>query len=116
MGMDVFGANEGTHFRANCWGWRPIIEAIWEADQGELLSDSLLCAMGFNDGAGLRDEADCHELADKLEHWVNENVDNMYSPDVFKNEDGTNYYGTSKGDLLEFVTFLRECGEGFEVW
>ena len=116
MGMDVYGANEGTYFRANCWGWRPIIEAIWEADQGELLSDSLLCAMGFNDGAGLRDEADCHELADKLEHWVNENVDDMYSPDVFKNEDGSNYYSTSKDHLLEFVTFLRECGDGFEVW
>ena len=115
MGMDVYGANEGTYFRANCWSWRPIVEAIWAADQGELLSEGLLQAMGFNDGAGLRNEVACHELADKLEDWTNENVEDTYSPDIFKNEDGSNYYGTSKGDLLEFVGFLRECG-GFEVW
>jgi len=116
MGMDVHGAKEGTYFRANCWGWRPIIEAIWEADQGELLSDNLLCRMGFNDGAGLRNEVACHKLADKLEDWTNENVEDTYSPNIFKNEDGSNYYGTSKGDLLEFVGFLRKCGDGFEVW
>ena len=116
MGMDVYGANGDAYFRANCWGWRPIIEAIWEADQGEYLSEDLLCRMGFNDGFGLRCKYSCEKLADKLEHWVNENVEDTYSPDVFKNEDGSNYYSTNKDHLLEFVTFLRECGEGFEVW
>ena len=29
MGMDVYGAS-GNYFRANCWSWRPIVEAIYE--------------------------------------------------------------------------------------
>ena len=116
MGMDVYGANEGTYFRANCWSWRPICVALANSGAADHLDNYNWELMAENSGGGARSEDACLQMADDLEEWTNENVEDTYSPDVFENEDGTNYYGTSKDHLLEFVRFLRKCGDGFEVW
>lgn len=135
MGMDVYGAS-GNYFRANCWSWRPIVEAIYESSGYDIIDSELMAGMGFNDGKGLQDAESCNELANTLEDWVETNVTTKYQPDglagicdVIKGtgrmatqadiEEGVEVesaYWTDKDHLLEFVSFLRECGEGFEVW
>ena len=135
MGMDVYGAN-GNYFRANCWSWRPIVEAIYEASSNDIIDEQLMIDIGFNDGKGLEDSESCLKLADSLEAWVETNVQTKYQPeslagicdvikgtgrfaskeDIDEGQEVESAYWTNKDHLMEFVSFLRECGEGFEVW
>ena len=70
MGMDVSGINPivktGEYFRANCWSWRPLHFLCMYADKQFNLVVNF-DNWEYNDGAGLKNDADCFKLADALE-------------------------------------------------
>ena len=70
MGMDVSGINPivktGEYFRANCWSWRPLHFLCMYADKQFNLGINF-DNWEYNDGAGLKNDADCFKLADALE-------------------------------------------------
>jgi len=74
MGMDIYGRNEPTYFRANLWSWRPIhgisALAIDKYDLG--LSTE---GWGFNDGYGLETQEDCNKLATAIMRMITESDD-----------------------------------------
>lgn len=136
MGMDVFGRNPsdeaGRYFRASIWSWPPLHEQICRLC-GDLLNDEVLYRIGFNEGAGPKDQATCTLMADRIESAL------LSQPSGFTSsvetelvtEDG---YVISREDFArnpnlkvrprfrirgehvqEWIAFLRHCG-GFEVW
>ena len=106
--------NPGVYFRANVWAWRPILDMIYAADERHELGipEQTLTHMGFNDGAGLDNQADCDALADAMEDLLKEEGDvitwDCGDPD-FKDA-----YRVGKSHVQDFIGFLRECG-GFSV-
>ena len=137
MGMDVYGVNPlnetGEYFRASCWSWRPIHNAICNCEGEAILGSEAIEGIGFNQGDGATTSDQCEKLANRLEQYIENIEGDVYSPEEFNdsscqvNSNGvfvsSDYKGvtrspyyTDKGHLKEFVTFLRNCGEGFEVW
>lgn len=126
MGMDITGKS-GNYFRANLWSWRPIHALVEELNQEHSLGLDL-DYWGSNDGAGLDNQKDCDALADAIESHVQQGrrryvLEVPGAPRVSEKgtfcapgEPGTSPYETSAKHLLEFVTFLRGCGGGFEIW
>jgi len=76
MGMDVSGRNPqnktGEYFRANVWSWRPINEMI-QMICYDLLDEETLERLGFNDGAGAKDQDTCNRMADRFEDFLDDN-------------------------------------------
>lgn len=124
MGMDVYGKNPanntGEYFRANVWSWRPIHKLC------ETVLGVELHSWGFNDGEGFKSQAECNNLADKLEQYLkqfpNEEI-SLESPcRIGKNGQflapgsmqGKSAYSTNREHVTEFIAFLRACG-GFEI-
>lgn len=134
MGMDVYGrkpkSKAGEYFRANVWAWRPI-HALICALCSDLLSEKMLAAISFNDGAGPRSQKVCTAMANRFERWLEHHASGhgLQIPGIRVAEDGhlvtpksPNYspdlpspYQISDDDLKEWVEFLRNCG-GFRVW
>lgn len=139
MGMDVYGvepaSEAGRYYRASIWEWRPIWERMAVLCE-DVIDESLLQAMTFNEGAGPRDQATCTQIAERLERWLSEQT----SERIFWEHDSSilrvtpegrfvseeelaadphlvtkSPYSISRVDLWEFVRFLKECG-GFCVW
>ena len=140
MGMDVTGDN-GNYFRANCWSWRPIMEAMWESGACYCMDEEQFDGMHINDGCGAETEEQCKAMAAKLSQWVETiewNKDNYWVPEVFEKDKGCvtttdgkfikyeeaqeqgiktmSPYRVYKEHLEEWIQFLKDCGEGFEVW
>lgn len=125
MGMDVSGRNpskeEGEYFRASVWSWRPL-HALCETVMHQEYPD-----WGYNDGKGFATQAECTELADRLDAYIKafptENIalesdmrvdaDGKFLPK--NNLEGESPYSIRPEHLQKFITFLRSCG-GFEIW
>jgi hypothetical protein len=136
---------EGEYFRANCWSWRPLCVAMGNSGAADHIDSHNWNLMGENSGGGARSEKVCHLMADDLEEWLgwNEMVtyEEIYRPeeldeiDMFiekePNEHGghrfvdpkeepdvevISAYGIHWEHIKEWITFLRNCGDGFEVW
>ena len=73
MGMDVYGKNPDTYFRANVWSWRPIVDLtdiFLDAIKGSRYEDRFKINTEdwhYNDGAGLDNQDQCNLLARGLE-------------------------------------------------
>lgn len=136
MGMDVFGRNPsdpcGQYFRASIWMWPPIHQQM-ALCCGDLLSDELLIAMGYNDGAGPEGQGICSLMADRIEKSLEVHQDGfeIESDEVRVTDDGQlvgkvelakdptlrtiSPFRASRGLVMDWIRFLRHCG-GFEVW
>ena len=139
MGMDVFGieptADTGRYFRASIWQWRPLWEQM-KALCGDFLSDEMLAAMAYNDGAGPREQSTCTKIADRLEQWLHTDSRSKFvidreqtslrvasngclvSCETLSEEEESNSkspYSVTRQEIEEFIEFLRDCG-GFSVW
>ena len=81
MGMDVYGkGNPDAYFRANCWSWRPIHTICDMAIHiAELPFDTNY--WGSNDGAGLKTQEECNDLANAIELYLELNNGNMHDMD-----------------------------------
>ena len=124
MGMDVFGlapaAREGEYFRANVWSWRPI-HALCETVMHKRYPEWAL-----NSGAGLKTQAKCAVLADRLKHYLTAHPreEIALESDMRVNNEGKflprgstagrSAYFTDREHVEEFIKFLRACG-GFEI-
>lgn len=121
--MDVYGlkpANEnGGYFRASVWSWRPI----------HTLCETVLCEelpWSYNDGEGFKEQAECNELANKLENYLAKNPteelaleSDMRVDDSGRflkrgSNEGRSAYSTDQEHVKEFIVFLRNCG-GFKI-
>ena len=133
MGMDVYGRkNEAACFSTSMWGWRPLHLLISEANQrrGLEISAELLELMRYNEGAGLKTQAECDRLADALDELLREHGETItmergltavlgkirrwLKPTRFGDASGP-LHRISKDRVKEFIVFLRMCG-GFYVW
>ena len=74
MGMDVYGRvpknEEGRHFRANCWSWRPLCRIMWESEAADLLDEKTWESMAYNNGAGPQTGEVAEEMADLISDWL----------------------------------------------
>ena len=75
MGVDIYGNNEnhedGNYFRANWWGWRPILavcDYVIEANDLHLSTD----CWDSNEGGGLASQEDCTELATCIDTFLDQ--------------------------------------------
>lgn len=121
MGMDVYG-RDGSYFGANVWSWRPICYAMG------LAGFDVPSEWHMNDGAGLTTQAECDQLADKLatflSQWdgdvlIMESDMRVDAAGRFVDKDtpgSKSAYSVEREHLEAFITFLRECGGGFEIW
>ena len=144
MGMDVYGIApkcylKGEYFRANCWSWRPIMEAMWDSGACEHVDEKNWELMSENSGGGARSQEACLMMADTLENWMEREFEGtVYSPESLDFDDcqvvkepnkhgGHSFtdkcdadtmspYRVHRNHLEEWVTFLRHCGEGFQVF
>ena len=125
MGMDIYGKNEnhevGRYFRANIWGWSPILNIAMTANETHGLGFDM-SAWHYNDGAGLDTQEDCTRLADAIESLLTmegETIETKTSEpaNAVLNVLGIQHPGraeTSKEHAKMFVDFLRNCG-GFAI-
>jgi hypothetical protein len=142
MGMDVYGVgNKEAYFRANIWSWKPIHFLISKF-AADLVDENTIKLMEFNDGAGISNTDDCIKLANRIENWMehnvnglqveltqemNQNIEQMMSniismmPNEFKEGAELKYgngnepkFKVNDEHLKEFVEFLRVC-KGFKV-
>ena len=134
MGMDVYGRNPrsdpGEYFQANVWSWRPIHALIVELCS-DLLDEDTIEHLGYNAGAGPKDQRTCTEMARRFEVWVEQHTDGhkldldlrVTKEGRFISEDELaenpemeidSPYEVSDDHLKEWIEFLRNCG-GFEV-
>jgi hypothetical protein len=135
MGMDVYGKNpsseSGKYFRATIWSW-PDIHRLMVTACRDLLSEGLLKAMEYNEGAGPDDQATCEEMANRLEVALKSVDDSLIAEtgrvelnsieelaSVLRSGEVTNRmqfgYTTRRELLTGWIEFLRHCG-GFSVW
>ena len=122
MGMDVYGYS-GNYFRSTGWSWR-VICCVIKAAHFELPDD-----WHYNEGSGLRNKKECLRLAEMMEEyliaWPGDEMI-VETEGIRVDEDGKTVdpnapgsrspYSASREHLENFVQFLRECGEGFEIW
>lgn len=133
MGMDVSGINAdtkvGEYFRANCWSWRPIMCVMDLAGALDLLPNHTVTHMNYNDGAGARSKKQAVAMAAVVDLWIQEQdwaysaeqKEYYWEPDwkdsmIEENGVKRSMYRVYKPHLEAWVTFLQNCGDGFEVW
>ena len=135
MGMDVYGRNPrsdpGEYFQANVWSWRPIHDLIVELCS-DLLDEDTIESLGYNDGAGPKDQKICTEMARRFEVWMEQHTDGhkldldlrvtregrlITEEELAENPEMETVSPYEVGDdhLKVWIEFLRNCG-GFEVW
>jgi hypothetical protein len=84
MGVDISGkkpkTEEGDYFGSNWWGWRPI-NAICEmaAYKSKLKID--FAYWGSNDGKGLKTQKQCDKLADAIEQFISDGMNEFLIDD-----------------------------------
>ena len=84
MGVDISGkkpkTEEGDYFGSNWWGWRPI-NAICEmaAYKSKLKIDFEY--WGSNDGKGLKTQKQCDKLADAIEEFISDGMNEFLTDD-----------------------------------
>lgn len=133
MGVDVMGIkNEEACFCASWWSWRPLLEMLESANQHYRLGikRKTFEAMGYNDGAGIKSEKVCQQLADGLAEVLRVSAEEEFYCEgtlyelegklVTKAEIPTEAkakpaHAVSREKVKEFIEFLQECG-GFCVW
>ena len=79
--MDLWKSNNpGVYFRASCWSWRPI-HAI--CDMAIKIAELPFNTnyWGSNDGAGLKTQEECNDLANAIELYLELNNGNMHDMD-----------------------------------
>jgi hypothetical protein len=137
--------SKGEYFRANCWMWRPLCVAMANSGAADHLSYKEWDLMAENSGGGPRSKETCEKMAEAMEEWYDWNEmatsEDKYHPeeldeiDMFiekePNEHGghrfvnpdeepevdcVSAYGIEWKDIKEWITFLKNCGDGFEVW
>lgn len=122
MGMDIDGES-GNYFRANIWSWRPLLDIMVRA------GFDVPGSWSYNDGAGCCTRAECWALADLVEAELDRypDAERFVTPSesMATTEDGRfcspddpgakSAYSVDAEHAREWVTFLRECGEGFEI-
>jgi hypothetical protein len=125
MGMDIYGlkatAEAGNYFRANIWGWSPILGIAQSANEIYGLGIDM-SAWSFNDGAGLKTQDECNQLADAMENLLTMEgntikADHMECATALAAALGMKTQEqaeTTREHAQEFVTFLRNCG-GFQI-
>lgn len=113
MGMDISGMDPdgeaGKYFRANCWSWRPIHALIDVANQlsdGTLVDDETMRLMGYNDGAGLKNQKACNRLADAIDGLLKE-PEKLRTMDLVVSNDGKD---TTIGFKLDPTCAVRSDG------
>jgi hypothetical protein len=122
--MDVYGKNptseDGKYFRANVWSWRPIHRLC------QIVLKKDLPGWAFNDGDGFESQAECTDLADRIEAYLRQFPKEAISieSDIRVDRDGRFLSPGEKGGetpyvaerehVEEFVAFLRSYG-GFEI-
>lgn len=127
MGMDIYGKNADTYFRASCWSWRPIHQLCEQLNKQKHL-DLSFTDWSSNNSAGFYKQADCDKLANALEQHIKETnmTDLILEPDCRVDEngvflsssnktDGRSAYYTDREHVESFIKFLRECGGSFEI-
>ncbi len=126
MGMDIHGreptTESGEYFRANIWGWPPILSIALAANEVYGLGFDM-SAWSFNDGAGLDTQEDCTKLAEAMEQILTMEepvlkAEHSPTAKAFASALGVTDMGeqaeTSNEHAQEFITFLRGCG-GFQI-
>ena len=136
---EYYRLNPGDYFRANVWGWRPLMEAMWESGACYDLPTKSWQGMAYNDGHGAPDQATCDRMIAKLEAWVELTTfdnDGAWTPEAFKEDtmlvtssgcfisreeadlkgiETHSAYRLYKVRMEAWIKFLSECG-GFKVW
>ena len=136
---------DGQYFRANCWSWRPICVALEKSGAIDHIPVHQQQLLAENSGGGARSRTACLLMARDLDSWIKEakhakGKPVRYSPTelddicriaqepsehggyAFVDEEDWDTVPTQSAyqvdwdHLEEFVTFLRACGDGFEVW
>ena len=84
MGVDISGrkpkAEEGDYFHSNWWGWRPInVICQMAAYESKLKID--FSYWGSNDGKGLRTQKQCDKLADAMELFISDGLNEHLTDD-----------------------------------
>jgi hypothetical protein len=84
MGVDISGrkpkTEEGDYFHANWWGWRPI-NAICQMAAYESKLKIDFSYWGSNDGKGLRTQKQCDKLADAMELFISDGLNEHLTDD-----------------------------------
>ena len=103
-----------------------------------ILSEEMMTALCYNDGAGPEDQGTCDEMADAISEfledskWLEESEYSIASDLRVKNETGEfvsmselddekvwhetrSAYGIEISHILEWCRFLKKCG-GFQAW
>ena len=133
---EYLSKNPGTYFRASIWSWGPIYRIIC-SECSNLLDEETLEGLAVNDGCGPDDQETCTKMAERIEDFVrcsdlfDEFNGGRYELDssLRVKKDGTflssdadeelfnesrSAYGVEVEHILEFCTFLRNCG-GFRA-
>ena len=137
MGMDVYGLNptneKGEYFRASIWEW-PAVYSVTVELCSDLLDEQTVLLMASNDGAGVKEDTTCKEMARRLANYMQQNpggysayVEHEHT-DAGKIEELLKIAGwdieppeptssrtVTHEHLHAWVEFLEHCG-GFEVW
>jgi hypothetical protein len=121
--------NPGVYFRASCWSWRPIMSVMENSGALDLLPDDHVDAMHMNDGAGARSKEQAQGMAELICLWIEnagwkrdgnneEYWEPNYGADTMVEENGEvhSMYRVYRVHVEQWVTFLENCGDGFEVW
>ena len=94
--------NPGVYFRANLWSWRPIAMIIASVTElyGFEHDEKFLNQLHYNDGGGLKTQAECDKLANFMESYIENHFDGWNSIGVFF---GTLTYSTinDHGQMVE---------------
>ena len=110
MGMDVYGiGNEKAYFRANIWSWRPIHSLISKF-ASDLVDEDTIRLMSANDGAGITNPDDCVKLANRIENWMEHNVDGL---NIDVTEEAEQSIEKIVNDIISMVTSNLEEGDNY---
>lgn len=128
MGFDLTGKS-GNYFRASCWSWRPILCLVHELNDEHHLGIDLE-GWDYNDGKGLHSQRECDALAAAIEVHVAQGRKKYIMSNAGTNcrvneqgrflghdePGGQSPWETDADHVLQFATFLRECGGSFEIF
>lgn len=90
--------NPGYYFRSNWWGWRPIVYLSGVAIENAAL-DCNTDSWNGNDGGGLEDGFQCLQLANALEHMLDQENNLEHEDDLIYINLGS--WSTSGGQFVD---------------
>ena len=107
MGFDLYGKNENSSFRNNCWWWRPL-QALITYACNDVLSVEDADNLGYNNGYFIsKDKAE--RIADKLEKVLNNEKKLRKMEKQIMGVLPKENYGDcwSRTNIWEFIKFCR---------